>query len=111
MQVQISKEIAPESVSVDLKISIPKPIHVKWVNQYYDHIRTNKEIIKNGWCIFGITKAIKKNIHKEDKLKNYIVLDLNFYRHDFKKKSFDSSLIFIKFYEFVFVKLSLSFAN
>ena len=28
---QISKGIAPESVSVDLKISILKPIHAKWV--------------------------------------------------------------------------------
>ena len=34
VQVQISKGIAPESVSVDLKISILKPLHTKWVTQY-----------------------------------------------------------------------------
>ena len=30
MQVQISKGIAPECVSGDLKISILKPMHGKW---------------------------------------------------------------------------------
>ena len=32
VQAQISKGISPESGSVDLKISIPKPIHAKWVS-------------------------------------------------------------------------------
>ena len=34
VKAQISKGIALESVTVDLKISILKPIHVKWVAQY-----------------------------------------------------------------------------
>ena len=55
----MSKGIAPESVSVDLKIRILKPIHVKSMTQYYDHIRTDEDIVKNGWHISGITKAIK----------------------------------------------------
>ena len=41
-QAQISKGIAPESVSLDLKISILKSIHAKWVAQYYNHIHTDK---------------------------------------------------------------------
>ena len=57
--------IAPESVFVDLKISIPKPIHAKWVTQNYDHIRTDEDIVKNG-----ITKPIKKNVCKEDPFEN-----------------------------------------
>ena len=48
-------QISPESVFVDLKISMLKPIHAKWVTQYYDHIRTDEDIVKNG-----ITKPIKK---------------------------------------------------
>ena len=36
---------------------------------YYDHIRTDKDILKNGWRRSGITKAIKKNTHQEDHLK------------------------------------------
>ena len=43
VQAQISKGIAPESVSVDLKISILKPVHAKLVTQYYSHIRTDEE--------------------------------------------------------------------
>ena len=70
VQVQISKGIAPESVSVNLKISILKPMHAKWVTQYYDHIRTNEDIVKNEWRRPGITKPIKENIRKEDPFEN-----------------------------------------
>ena len=70
MLAQISKGIAPESVSVDLKLNILKPIHAKWMTQYYDHIRIDEDIVKNGWRRSGINKAIKENIHKEDALEN-----------------------------------------
>ena len=59
-----------QKVSVDLKISILKPIHAKWVTQYYDHIRTDEDIVKNGWRRSGITKEINENIRKEDPFEN-----------------------------------------
>ena len=40
------------------------------VTQYYDHIRTDEDIVKNEWCRSGITKVIKENIHKEDPFGN-----------------------------------------
>ena len=49
VQPQISKGIAQGSASIDLKISILKPKHAKWVTQYYDHIRTDEDILRNGW--------------------------------------------------------------
>ena len=69
-QAQISKGIAPESVSVDLKISILKPVHAKSVNQCYDHICIEEDIVKNGWCRSGTTKEIKENIWKQDPFEN-----------------------------------------
>ena len=36
VQAEIYKRIALERVSIDLKISILKAIHAKWVTQYYD---------------------------------------------------------------------------
>ena len=54
----------PESVSVDLKINILKPSHAKWVTQYYDLIRTDEDILENGWRRSGITKMIKENVRK-----------------------------------------------
>ena len=57
--------IAPESVFIDLKISILKPIHAKWVTQNYDHIRTDEDIVKNE-----ITKPIKKISARKIHLKN-----------------------------------------
>ena len=44
VQAQISKGITPEDVSVDLKINIFKPVHAKWVTQYYGHICTDTDI-------------------------------------------------------------------
>ena len=70
VQVPISKGIASESVSVDSKISILKPIHTRWVTQYYDHIRMDDDIVKNGWRRSGITKAIKENMCKENPFEN-----------------------------------------
>ena len=111
VQAQISNGTAPKSVSLHLKISILKPIHVKWVTQYYDHIRTVEDVVTNGWHRSGITKGIKKNTRKEDPFENQIVLDLYLYGRDFKKTSFDSSLIFVKDYQLIFVEVSLPFAN
>ena len=70
VQAQISKGIAPKPVFVDLKISILKPIYAQWVIQYYDHISTNKDIVKNGWHRSRITKVIEGNICKEDEYEN-----------------------------------------
>ena len=109
VQDQISKGIAPESVSVYLKISILKPRDPN--SLIYTHLRTNEDIVKNGWRRFGVTKAIKENIRKDNPFENYIMLDLYLYGYDFKKISFDSSLIFIKVYQLIIVKVSLSFAN
>ena len=84
----MSKGIAPESVSVDLQIRILKPIHTKQVTQHYDHIRTDNDIVKNGWQRSGITKEIKENIWKEDPFENQIILDLYLYGYDFKNTIF-----------------------
>ena len=64
------KELLQNMYFVDLKISILKPIHAKWVIQYYDRICTNKDIVKNGGHRSGITKAIKGNISKKDAFEN-----------------------------------------
>ena len=77
----------------------------------YVHIRTDENIVKNGWRRSGMTNAIKENIRKEDPFENLILLYLYMYRYDFKKTSYDSSLTFIKVYHLIFVKLSLSFVN
>ena len=70
VETQVFKGIAPESVPVELKISILKTTHAKWVTQYCNHIHTNEDIVKNGWCRSGITKAIKENLHKKDPFEN-----------------------------------------
>ena len=56
-------------------------------------------------------QVIKENICKEGPFENQIIFDLYLYEHDLKKTSFDSSLIFVKVYQLIFVKLSFSFAK
>ena len=98
MQAQIPKGIAPESASDDLKKSILKLMLAKWETQYNNHILLGKDIVKNGWCRFVITKVIKENICNKDPFENKIILDLYFYGHGLKKKRFGSSLVFVKVY-------------
>ena len=48
VQSQVRNGIAPTNVSVDIRISVLKPLHAKWVTQFYDYIRNENYIIKNG---------------------------------------------------------------
>ena len=69
MQRQITNGIAPENVSVDLCIRM-KPLHAKWVTQYYDSMKVHKEIVVNGWRRSGITDALENVSQKEEPFEN-----------------------------------------
>ena len=36
-------------VKVEVKISLIKPLHAKWVTKFYDYIRSKPEIVCKGW--------------------------------------------------------------
>ena len=36
-------------VKVEVKISLIKPLHAKWVTKFYDYIRSKPEIVRKGW--------------------------------------------------------------
>ena len=58
VQSQIEKGIQPDKVSVDLRISVLKPLHTKWLVQFYDYMQSNKDIILKGWKRSGVSTAL-----------------------------------------------------
>ena len=68
VQQQIQNGVTPENVKVDLKISILKPLHAKWVTSFYDYMQGRPDIILKGWKRAGITEFLERNASekKED---------------------------------------------
>ena len=66
VQAQIVNGIEADKVSVDLRISVLKPLHAKWVTQFYDYMQVNKEIIIKGWKRSGISVSLQEKQRKED---------------------------------------------
>ena len=66
VQSQIEKGIQPDKASVDLRISVLKPLHAKWLVQFYDYMQSNKDIILKGWKRSGVSTALEEPQRKED---------------------------------------------
>ena len=66
VQSQIEKGIQPDKASVDLRISVLKPLHAKWLVQFYDYMQSNKDIILKGWKRSGVSTALEELQRKED---------------------------------------------
>ena len=48
-------------VKVNVKLTIIKPLHAKWLSEFYNYINSSdgQEITRNGWLRARITDAIK----------------------------------------------------
>ena len=46
---------------VDVKLTIMKPLHAKWLSEFYNYINSSdgQEITRNDWLRAGIADAIK----------------------------------------------------
>ena len=53
-------------VKVDVKLTIMKPLHAKWLSEFYNYINSSngQEITRNSWLRAGITDAIKMGSSK-----------------------------------------------
>ena len=63
---QPGKETKVYEINIPLKLSILKPIHVRWLLGLYDHLRNNNKIIINGFESAGITEAVIQELPDED---------------------------------------------
>ena len=49
-------------VSLDVRLSVVKPLHAKWAVKFYDYIRSKPAIVINGWRKSGIVEKLKENV-------------------------------------------------
>lgn len=60
---QMSEGKRTDQIKVDVRLSVVKPLHAKWITKYYDYARNHPEIIINGWKKSGITENLEKKIN------------------------------------------------
>ena len=50
-----------ENINIEFKLTTIKPLHAKWIVDYYNHItsKAGTDVIINGWKSAGIYDAIK----------------------------------------------------
>ena len=53
----------PDEIKVDICISVVKPLHTKWIVNYYDYARNNPDLIINGWKESGIINKLSQKIN------------------------------------------------
>ena len=53
-----------DTIEVELKLSIVKPLHAKWLIEMYNEMMSAdwKQICLKVWKVAGITKAVKKGL-------------------------------------------------
>ena len=60
---QMEKGKQAHEIKVDVRISIVKPLHAKWIVKFYDYIRSKPELVKNGWKKSGIVERLHEKIN------------------------------------------------
>ena len=61
VKAQLDDGISIDDVQVGLQLTKLKPIHARWLVEFYNHMTTSKgkEIIDNGWKAAGISDALE----------------------------------------------------
>ena len=57
---QLNRGAAANDVKVDVKLSIMKPLHGKWIIEMYHHLKCSKQIVISGFRKAHTTEAISK---------------------------------------------------
>ena len=62
----MEKGLASHEIKVDVRISVLKPLYASWITKFYDHMRTNEQIVLNGWKKSGISDVILPEADKKE---------------------------------------------
>ena len=74
MQTHIQNGVKPGNVKVDLRISVLKPLHAKWVTILYDKMQSRQDIVKKK---AGKGRLLRKLLWTSQ---NKILMKIRFYR-------------------------------
>ena len=55
---QLSRGVATHNVKVDVKLSIMKPLHAKWITEMYHHLKRSKQIEISDFRNVHITETV-----------------------------------------------------
>ena len=55
---QLNRSVAVHNVKVDVKLSIMKPLHAKWITEMYHHLKRSKQIEISGFRNVHITETV-----------------------------------------------------
>ena len=55
---QLNRSVAVHNVKVDVKLSIMKPLHAKWIIEMYHHLKRFKQIVISGFRKAHILEAV-----------------------------------------------------
>ena len=58
---QLGKGIDPYNVKVDVKLTVLKPIHTRWIIDFYKHMQTSGSKVKAGFRKTLISEAAKED--------------------------------------------------
>lgn len=50
--------VGGETVLIDLRVSVVKPLGIKWMMKLYDYLKSRPEIVQNGFKGAGITDCL-----------------------------------------------------
>ena len=72
---EIEKGINVFSVNIEMKLSIVKPLHARWLISLYDHMQNNRQVIIKAFEMAGIIPIAIIEVPDEDTFKHlYAVL-------------------------------------
>ena len=49
-------------IEVDVRLSVIKPLHAKWIVKFYDYLKSKPDIVINGWRKSGIIEKLDEDI-------------------------------------------------
>ena len=58
----MAKGIRSHEIKVDVRLSVIKLLHVKWIVKFNDYIKSKPEIVCNGWWKSAITERLEQDI-------------------------------------------------
>lgn len=60
---QLNNGVNAHDIKVDVRLSIIKPLHARWIIDMYKHLKNSRSIIINGFRKAHITKAVTESIN------------------------------------------------
>lgn len=69
---QVDKGVDIHSIDVSTKLSVMKPIHARWLVGLYDYLLNKPHVVRKGFEMAGIVKAVTKELEPEDPFEDLV---------------------------------------